>query len=123
MSYVDNDSDLDEVWEDYDFRVIKSFNTKSWIEQGYLYDIKILSGQTVKERIAELSLSEDEDVNAWSDDTTRAEIAKISDADTRKNILDLYESGAPLMPDYDTRALILQPTNLYVSANIQGGVR
>lgn len=119
-TYVDNDNDLDEVWEDYDFRVIKSFNTKSWIEQGYLYDMKILSGQTVIERISELI---GEDVSNLNDDIVREKIEQIEDEAEREKMRELYDSGAPLMPDYDTRALILQPTNLYVSANIQGGVR
>ena len=35
---------------------------------------------------------------------------------------DLYDSGVPLMPNYDTKSIILQPTKLYVSTDIQGGI-
>jgi hypothetical protein len=47
----------------------------------------------------------------------------IEDPSVRENIQALYDDGAPLMPSYDTKSLLLDPTPIYVSVNIQGGVK
>lgn len=112
-------------WENYDFRVVKQFETKDWTEQGYLYDIKILAGDTVEERIANILLEQGNSYAElpWNDEQIELYINTIKDENTRNEIRTVYESGAPLMPDYEIKTLILPPTKLYTSVNIQGGVR
>lgn len=111
---------IDEVWEEYNFRIIKQFRTNDWIEQTYLFDIKVLSGESVKEHIANILGLEDSKPNDWSDTETQEYINQITDDVERLEMQNLFKSAIPLMPDYDTKSLILMPTNLYVSANIQG---
>lgn len=120
-----NDGTYTAEWEDYDFRIVKQFVTKDWTEQSYLYDIKILTGESLEEHIATILRSQNvtfEDF-PWSSQQTRAYIDKIVDVNKRVEMLDLYASGVPLMPDYEVKTLILPPTKLYTSVNIQGGVR
>lgn len=114
--------ELYEMWVEYRFRVVKQFDTKSWIEQGYLFDMKLLAGESVREHVAAI-IGAEGNPNNWSDEQMQAAIDDIEDEAVRLEMQELYDSGAPLMPTYDTKSLILQPTNLYVSANIQGGVR
>lgn len=112
-----------ETWEEYTFRIVKQFTTKDWMEQGYLFDIKVLAGESVKEHIANILGLNAATANEWSDIITQTHINEITDMMQREEMQVLFDSGAPLMPTYDTKSLILQPTNLYVSANIQGGVK
>lgn len=108
------------VWVDYNFRVVKQFNTKSWMEQGYLYDAKILAGETCEEYVArQLNI----ELGDWSAEELEQKIASIEDEEIREHVMSVYESGAPLMPEYDVKALIIEPSKLLVSTNIQGGVR
>jgi len=109
-----------EVWEEYNFRIIKQFRTNDWIEQTYLFDIKVLSGESVKEHIANILGKDSSKANEWSDTETREYINQITDDVKRLEMQKLFESAIPIMPDYDIKSLILMPTNLYVSANIQG---
>lgn len=115
---------ISENWEEYNFRMIKSFNTLDWIEQKYLFDIKILSGESVEEGIENTLLSEETEFEPrpWDSDKLLYYANAIKNETTRDIILRSIEEGIPLMPNYDTKALILPPTNLFVSANIQGGV-
>lgn len=110
------------VWADYNFRVIKQFNTKSWMEQGYLYDAKILTGQTLEEYVAGI-LHESLPEEGWSDAELGDKISLIEDEQIRAKVLAVFESGMPLMPEYDVKALIIEPSKLLVSTNIQEGVR
>lgn len=110
------------TWIDYDFRVITSFETKDWMEQSYLYDIKLLAGESVEEHLAGL-LETTVPEEGWSDSEFKELIDSIEDDAVRAEMLEYYENGMPLMLDYDTKALILEPTRIYVSVNIQGGVR
>lgn len=112
----------DEVWIDYDFRIVKAFETQAWVEQSYLYDIKILAGQSVREYLAQVLETKEPD-DGWSDSQMKDLIDSITDDDIRTEMLEYYESGMPLIRSYDTKALILEPTRIYVGANIQGGVR
>lgn len=115
--YDEND---EEVWVDYDFRVIKAFNTKGWMEQSYLYDIKLLAGETVEEHLADyLNITKAN----WTDAQMLELINGITDEDKKAEMMEYYENGMPLMLSYDTKALILEPTRIYVSVNIQGGVK
>lgn len=85
-------------WVDYNFRIIKQFKTDDLVSQGYLFDMKIVAGESVREHIADM----------------------VEPLDTRMQ--ELLDSGAPLMPDYDVKLLILQPTELHISTNLQGGI-
>lgn len=118
-----------EEWEDYSFRVIKSFDTRDWVEQNYLFDMKVLCGDTIDERLYS-QLSQNSSVAEtyelppvpWNEDTRRDMMTLLS-TEEREYWSELYASGIPIMPDYDTKAIVLEPTNLMVSANIQGGVK
>lgn len=111
-------------WYDYNFRVVKQFNTKDWTEQTYLYDAKVLAGESVAEHVYGILLSEGDDVPElpWTDAELQEQIKLISDWRVRKEMQELYDSGMPIMPTYDTKSIILEPKKLFVSANIQGGV-
>lgn len=113
-----------EIWETYNFRIIKQFNTKDWIEQNYLYDIRILAGERVDEHIhGVLTQQGATDIPAlpWADEVTVVQLARITDETIRQELTELFESGCPLMPDYDVDNVILLPTKLVVSSNIQRG--
>jgi hypothetical protein len=118
-----------EEWEEYNFRIIKQFDTKNWIEQRYLFDIKLLAGESLQEHIALILISEGYEYDVdflstdWSDTELQNFINLIKDDTHRAEMQALFDEGVPLMPNYDTKSLILQPTKLYVSADIQGGVR
>ena len=117
--HIEND-----VWEEYSLRVIKAFDTKEWVEQGYLYDIKVLAGELVEESVHDYLINEGKDVPdlPWSDEELQEQIERIDNAEMRVYYQDIYDTGMPLMPTYDTKLLVLMPTNLYVSANIQKGI-
>ena len=114
-----------EAWTEYNFRLVKSFVTKDWTEQGYLYDAKILAGDTVAERVKNVLLNKGIVTNAlpWSDAYLVEQIAKMPEGEEKADAEWACKYGMPLMPDYDTKTLVLEPRNLYVSANIQGGVK
>ena len=121
---LEGDVVVDEVWEEYNFRLIKQFATKDWTEQNYLFDIKILAGESVEEYVhAKLVSQEETEIPdlPWTDVDTLTQIKRISDKTTRKWVQEIFDSGQPLMPDFDTKNLVLYPTKLTVSTNIQGG--
>lgn len=107
-------------WLPYNFRIVKQFDTKDWVEQNYLYDIKILTGENIEQYLSRL-LVDDLPTSPWSDEMIRTQIERITDRNVRKSVKDIFESGQPLMPNFDTRAILLYPTKIVVSANIQGG--
>ena len=116
----------EEEWAEYDFRIIKQFTTKNWMEQGYLFDIKVLAGESVQEHlkgILDVQRVSTKAFDKWTNEDWENYIAKINDRETRAEMQQLYDDGAPLMPTYDTKSLLLEPTPIYVSVNIQGGVR
>lgn len=116
---------IDEEWEEYSLRIIKQFTTKDWTEQGYLFDMKVLAGESVEEYVADIL--DDQGTThmdlPWSDVDTEMYIELINDTEIRERVREVFDSGMPLMPDYDTKLLVLEPTNMYVSANIQGGIK
>ena len=113
------------VWEEYNFRVIKQFNTKNWMEQRYLYDAKILTGESLYELVMATLQTEEQKYSsdAWSDEELQMYINMIRDDTIREEAQYLYDEGIPLRSTYDTKTLIIEPSNLYVGVNIQGGVR
>ena len=122
---ISGGSITNEVWEEYDLRIIKGFDTKEWVEQRYLYDIKVLTGETIDENIYAYMTQEGyKNIPAlpWYEDDTMQQIERIDDVEKRIEYTELVESNMPIMPDYETKLLVLQPTNIYVSANIQKGV-
>lgn len=117
---------INATWTEYDFHIIKQFNTKDWTEQNYLFDVKVLAGESVDEHIRGILIQEGDNEELipktpWEDDVIQEHIKLISNKATRIEMQELFDSGAPLMPYYDTKSLVLLPTNLIVSANIQGG--
>ena len=123
-SYIkDGNTVSDFVWAEYKFRIIKQFITRDWTEQSYLFDIKVVSGESLNEHIANVLGIEISSVNEWSNNEIQEHINEITDTSVRKEMQTLYDNGAPLMPTLDTASLILPPTRLYVGANIQGGIK
>lgn len=116
-SYVLDDSGnpIEQTWsEPYEFRIVKIFDTYDWIAQSYLLDMKIVSGQSVVDNINEM---------IQGDDFIEYKIERIADKKLREFYKSLYFSKQPLMPTYDINSVILEPTKLTVSTNIQRGMR
>jgi hypothetical protein len=114
---------VDEVWEEYNFRIVKRFTTRDWTEQRYLYDIKIVSGESVQEHVINLLAEQGVTIsyNDWSESDWEIYIGMITNVDAREEVRQLYEEGVPLMPGVDTESIILYPTSIYVSVNLQEG--
>ena len=113
-------------WVDYDFRIIKHFTTKDWMEQNYLFDVKVLAGESVQEYIAGILDTQGTSYKPfvmWTNEDWEMYIAIIQDETLRTRAKELYDEGAPLMPSYDTKGLLIEPSTIHVSVNIQGGVR
>ena len=124
--YIENeDGTYSATWKEYDFRVIKQFITKDWTESSYLYDIKILTGESLEEHIAAILDAQQtpRDPLPWNSVQIPLYIDAIEDLEKKREVLEIYMSGAPLFPDYEVKNVILPPTKLYTSTNIQGGVR
>lgn len=121
---VEEEHTDNEEWEEYSLRVVKTFDTKEWVEQRYLYDIKVLAGELVEESVRDYLINEDKKVPdlPWSDEELQEQIERIDNVEMRAYYQEIYDTGMPLMPSYDTKLLVLMPTNLYVSANIQKGI-
>lgn len=125
-NYENNgDGTYSATWKEYDFRVIKQFITKDWTESSYLYDIKILTGESLEEHIAAILDAQQtpRDPLPWNSVQIPLYIDAIEDLEKKREVLEIYMSGAPLFPDYEVKNVILPPTKLYTSTNIQGGVR
>lgn len=115
-----------EVWKEYDFRVIKQFDTTNWIEQSYLFDIKIVSGESLQEYLIGILSSQNtthKSADLWTSDDWETYIASVRDVDIRDEINTLYEAGIPLKSDFDTNTVILNPTMIHVGGNLQGGIK
>ena len=113
-------------WAEYDFRIIKHFTTKDWMEQNYLFDVKVLAGESVQEYIAGILDTQGDSYKPfimWTNEDWDEYIALIQDETLRTQAEELYDEGAPLMPSYDTKGLLIEPSTIHVSVNIQGGVR
>ena len=121
VDYTYSDEDFTETWKPYSFRFVKVFRTKSWTEQKYLYDAKVLAGESVHEHVQRALVQAGISVDI--DEPLKQQIDKMPDGADKENTLWAYEYGMPLMPDYDTKTIVLEPQNLFVSANIQGGVK
>lgn len=113
-------------WAEYDFRIIKHFTTKDWMEQNYLFDVKVLAGESVQEHVAAILDTQGTEYKSfvvWTNEDWERYIALIQDETLRTQAKELYDEGAPLMPSYDTKGLLIEPSTIHVSVNIQGGVR
>lgn len=115
-----------QTWVSYDFRVVKYFDTKNWTAQGYFYDIKILSGESVQEYFADILDREQieyKTLDEWNVEDWETYLSMVEDKTVHDEVRALYDEGAPLMPIADTKMVILEPTAIHVSTNIQGGIR
>ena len=114
----------DEVWKDYDFRVLKEFVTSDWTEKDYIMDIKLVDGETLYEFVESVLKSEGNIENVTdilTDEQLSDCIDMIEDEDTRNYARRVLESGAPLMPNYNTKLVISKNMHVYVSADTQEG--
>lgn len=120
----DGENIFDVVWKEYSFRIIKTFDTKSWMEQGYFYDAKIITGESLQDMIKTQLSRENKTYSTedWSDDEIQNYINSIENDEIRNEAQELFDEGIPLRNTYDTKSLIIDPSRLYVSVNIQGGV-
>lgn len=109
---------ISQTWEEYGFRIIKQLRTDNFVEQGYLYDLKVVSGETVQEYIAGLC-GEDIEGSPWTDTETQEHIDSISDLTVREEMQTLFDSGVPLMPTYDTVLPLQKPAKLFIGADMQ----
>ena len=124
---VDESNNItDETWETYDFRIVKRFSTRHWMEQGYFYDMKIVTGTSLQERATEILEAQGSTgikTEPWTDGDWDNYLSQITDGDEKSVIVELYDAGVPLMSDFDAENILLDPTPIYVSVNLQGGVR
>ena len=120
---TDNGNISDEVWKEYDFRIVKRFTTRDWTEQRYLYDVKIVSGESVQERLIDILARQGVTIvyTDWTEADWETYLDMISDETLKNEMRQLYEEGVPLMPGVDTESIILYPTSIYVSVNLQEG--
>ena len=114
----DGDGD---VWIRYAFRFAKTFRTVNWPAQKYLYDAKILAGETPEECIERHLTADGLPPKPWDSETLKTLIDRMPQGEEKSQAMSMIESGAPLMPNYDVKAIILEPQNLFVETNIQGG--
>lgn len=118
---------VDEVWKDYDFRVITSFETDDWVEQTYLYDMKIVSSDVkFDEYLYNMIISQEEYSDElqnlpWSIDIQEKYLNYIKDCERKKYLYDML--GMPISPNYNINAVILETSKINVSSNIQKGGR
>ena len=111
-------------WEEYNFRIIKQFSTENWIEQNYLFDIRIVAGESLEEHVYNYLLSNNITVNmAETQEELQTQINQITDTNKKKEMQKLFDEGWPLFPNFDTNLILLNPTKLNVSANIMGGIK
>ena len=126
-SYTTNSSGdiIDEEWESYNLRVVDSFITRDWMEQGYLFDVKLLAGMSLQEYLMGILLGQGvmTKTGDWNNEDWDVYISQIIDPALREKVERLYDEGAPLLPTFDTKSVILEPTPLFVSVNLQGGVK
>ena len=123
---VEEGNIVSEEWEEYNFRIIKQFNTKDWVEQNYLFDIKILAGDSVEERVYNILIDEgvvDIPSLPWNDEILQQHIKLINNKEKRDEMQELFDDGWPLLPSFDIKSILLNPTRLTISANIMGGIK
>lgn len=98
------------IWEEYDFRAVIPFDSKDWVEQDYIYELKIVSGQSMNEYITEqlkvLGVSKIDD---------------IVDETIRRGLEELQNSNAPLAPSYESNVIIVESAKIKVSSDLQIG--
>lgn len=109
------DKNNNEIWVEYDFRIIKSIDTRDWNGIDYFYDVKVIAGESVIERIQSLSK-----VTLSTENLSDIEAAlnEIESEEVRTELYELYMSGMPLLPTYDVKNVLLEPTPIRVSSNI-----
>lgn len=104
------------VWADYDFRIVKTFDTKDWQNPTYLYDIKVVSGESVVEYISRIT-EDTRPVGQLSGEDVLALLDTIEDEAVRDELRGYFLEGAPLMPNYRVENVILEPTTIRVGTN------
>lgn len=113
---------ISEEWVEYSFRIVKAFDTKEWVEQKYLFDIKVVTGQSLGERITEILSSEETDCVElpWNSTQTQMYINDIVNKEHKAEMQKYFFDNMPLYK-YTNVNTILPSTPLYVNANLQGG--
>lgn len=119
---IRNGQVMSEEWVEYSFRIIKQFDTKEWIEQRYILDIKVVTGQSLEEKVAEILNSEETDYEQlpWNSAQMQTYINDIVNPEKKAEMQKYYDDNVPLY-EYANMNTILPATPLYVSANLQGG--
>lgn len=108
------------TWVDYDFRVVKFFDTKAWKSQDYFYDIKIVAGESlvdfVRNSLKEQGTEFDEGV--WTDLELCNYINLLEDDVIREEAKKMFDENVPLRSSYDAKVVLLDPSRLHVTTNI-----
>lgn len=115
----------DAEWKDYNFRIIKLVDTQDMIEQTYLFDIKLIAGNSIQEEMFNEFLVQGDEPPAlpWSNEKAISYVENIVDTEKREQFETWLQSGAPLRPPYQVETPLLQPTKFMVGADIQGGIK
>lgn len=115
--------DEDNVWHDYDFRIIHHFGhnvTKDWIEQTYSYSIRLVSGYDMSDYIRNLYkavYNTDEVPADWTNEEFYNKIKAVNES----YVKDLVISRPIVSMDVVTD--ILLPTKLTVLSDLNGGLK
>lgn len=111
-------------WERYVFRIIKSFDTKDWVEQTYHMDIKLLAGTSLQEYVTKALINQGykgEFVDGdWSKEQIQSYIYKILNKDQRSYAQETLDANLPLI-NYDTKVVIQDNMRIYVGVDTLGG--
>ena len=111
----------EQFWEEYAFRIIKSFDTKNWIEQDYTMDIKLLYGESLEEFVDRVLRDEG---NITGDELSTLDlqslINKIVKQEDRELARQVLDANMPLIPNYE-KTVIQENMHIYVGVDTLGG--
>ena len=123
--YINNiEGDYSGQWVEYKCPLITLFSnsvTSNWIEQNYYYQIKLVSGISLTEYLIDLAKTLNINVDEFSNDFYFNEILYRKIYEIDKLLLDGIDTSKPLV-SIDVDYPILNPTKLYVTSNLNGGV-
>lgn len=112
--------DENNEWHDYDFRIVHHFTnpvTREWVEQSYVYSIRLVAGQSMQSYIENLYQSYFE---VDPPDLSVEELyLKLKAAD--ETLVDGIDYSRPLV-GFDVVQVILKPTKFTVMSDINGGL-
>ena len=118
---LDSNGDVtEEYWTEYNCRFVKYFNTRNWTEHYYYYDAIFVSGVSVLEHLNSILIRDglSELISDTNTEIIREAIASLKNEEERKYIGEIFESGVPLMPEYDSKVVVWSPKNIIVDVDL-----